>query len=197
MDWHLSGNVLIACNCDWGCPCNFNARPTHGDCEGGWLWAIEYGEVGGVALDGRALAVFADWPGAIHEGGGQAVCYVDDRADEQQAAALTSLARGELGGPWAVFANTYDLSGPYPARFEVALDGHATRAAVGEAVELELQPIRNPVSGAEAHPEMVLPEGLVLKRGALAASKVFRVHDGVRYDHSGQYAAFGPFDYRS
>jgi hypothetical protein len=44
---------------------------------------------------------------------------------------------------------------------------------------------------------MVLSEGLVLKRGRLGASKVFHVRDGVRYDHSGQYAAFGPFDYAS
>ena len=26
--WTLTGTVLIACNCDWGCPCNFNALPT-------------------------------------------------------------------------------------------------------------------------------------------------------------------------
>lgn len=44
---------------------------------------------------------------------------------------------------------------------------------------------------------MVLPEGLVVKRGRLAASKVFQVRDGIRYDHSGQYAAFGPFTYAS
>jgi hypothetical protein len=34
--WKLKGTVLIACNCDYGCPCNFNALPTHGHCEGGW-----------------------------------------------------------------------------------------------------------------------------------------------------------------
>ena len=33
------------------------------------------------------------------------------------------------------------------------------------------------------------------KRGPLGASKVFRVEDGVHYDHSGKYAAFGPFDF--
>src|SRR6476646_4454560 len=32
----LNGTVLIACNCDWGCPCNFNAPPTTGTCAGGW-----------------------------------------------------------------------------------------------------------------------------------------------------------------
>jgi hypothetical protein len=42
---------------------------------------------------------------------------------------------------------------------------------------------------------MVLPEGLVVKHGSLAASTVFRVTDELGYDHSGQYAAFGRFDY--
>ena len=73
--------------------------------------------------------------------------------------------------------------------------GHASRASIADVVELELQTIRNPVTQAEVHPEMVLPEGLVVKQGSMAASKVFRVQGGVQYDHSGQYAAFGPFAY--
>src|SRR5262249_52090754 len=39
--WRLEGTLLIACNCDYGCPCNFNALPSYGKCEGGWLWHIE------------------------------------------------------------------------------------------------------------------------------------------------------------
>jgi hypothetical protein len=193
--WHLNGNVLIACNCDWGCPCNFNARPSRGKCEGGWIWVIEKGHVGNTRLDGLGLALFADWPGAIHEGGGRAAGYVDERADEAQRTALTSVMKGDLGGPWGLFKKTYDLAGPDAARFDVNLAEHASRATIGDAIELELQTIRNPVTQAEVHPEVVLPEGLVVKRGSLAASKVFRVSGGVQYDHSGQYAAFGPFEY--
>jgi hypothetical protein len=193
--WQLDGNVLIACNCDWGCPCNFNARPSRGHCEGGWIWVIQRGHVDDVRLDGLGLAVFADWPGAIHEGGGRATCYVDDRADAAQRSALTTVLKGELGGPWGIFAKTYDLAAPQPARFDVNLAQHESRAAIGDLVELELQTIRNPVTQAEVHPELVLPEGLVVKRGSLAASKVFRVRGPVEYDHSGQYAAFGPFAY--
>jgi len=193
--WELNGNVLIACNCDWGCPCNFNARPSRGHCEGGWIWIVEQGHVGEVRLDGLGLAVFADWPGAIHEGGGRAACYVDERADEAQREALTRTLRGELGGPWGLFIKTYDLPAPRPARFDVTLAAHQSRAAIADFIELELQAIRNPVTKAEVHPEVVLPEGLVVKHGALAASKVFRVRGGVEYDHSGQYAAFGRFAY--
>ncbi len=193
--WQLNGNVLIACNCDWGCPCNFNALPSRGHCECGWIWSIGKGHVNDVRLDGLGLALLADWPKAIHEGGGRAVCYVDERANGAQRAAMTTLLRGELGGPWALFIKTYELAAPAFARFDVQVADHASRATIGDAAELELQTIRNPVTQAEVHPEIVLPEGLVVKRGSLAASKVFKVRGDVAYDHSGQYAAFGRFDY--
>ena len=45
MSWSLKGTVLVACNCDYGCPCNYNARPTTGDCEGGWMWIVDKGEL--------------------------------------------------------------------------------------------------------------------------------------------------------
>ena len=157
--------------------------------------SIDEGQVGDVELGGRAVAVFADWPGAIHEGGGQASVYIDDGAGDPQVEALTQVLRGEIGGPWSIFINTNVLDGPHRARFDVNVADHASTATVDGVAELELQPIRNPVSGAEVHPEMVLPEGLIMKRGGLAASKVFRVHAGVTYDHSGKYAAFGPFSY--
>ena len=50
--WTLKGTVLIACNCDYGCPCNFNALPSKGFCEGGWAWCVDEGRFGDTALDG-------------------------------------------------------------------------------------------------------------------------------------------------
>jgi len=195
--WKLEGNIIIACNCDFGCPCNFNARPSRGKCEGGWVWSIVEGHVDNVVLNGLRIALFADWPGAIHEGGGHAVCYIDDRASAEQHDALARLLRGELGGPWGIFINTYELADPQAARFETDSEHYDSRVRIGDAVDLQLETIRNPVTQAEVHPELVLPEGLVVKAGKLAASKVFRVSDDVAYDHSGQYAAFGPFTYMS
>jgi hypothetical protein len=193
--WAIQGEVLIACNCDWGCPCNFNARPSRGFCQGGWIWLIDNGRVDGAELGGLGAAVFAKWPGAIHEGGGRAACYIDERADASRRAALTRVVRGEIGGPWGLFIKTYELAPPVFARFDLQIAEHESRAAIGGAVELEFQKIRNPVTHHEVHPQIVLPEGLVVKRGSLAASKVFRVGDGLGFDHSGQYAAFGRFEY--
>ena len=101
--WRLNGMVLVACNCDWGCPCNFNARPTTGKCEGGWTWHVEGGVVGDVTLDGLNFSVYANWPGAIHEGNGEALVLIDERADAAQRAAIEDIlggkARGTVGGP--------------------------------------------------------------------------------------------------
>src|SRR5437773_522959 len=98
--WKLSGKVLIACNCDYGCPCNFNALPTTGKCEGQWTWHVEDGGVGGVSLAGLNFTVAVDWPGAIHEGGGTALVLVDERADGPQRDAVGTLVSGDVGGPW-------------------------------------------------------------------------------------------------
>lgn len=195
MSWHLRGHVLIACNCDWGCPCNFNAPPTSGDCEGGWIWAIGDGAIDGVDVSGQGLAVFADWPGAIHDGGGVASAYLDDRADDAQTAALTRLLRGDLGGPWAIFINTYSLAGPHRASFDISLAGHASTAVIDDVADLELDHIHNPVTGVEGRFQVTMPAGIVLNHAEMAASKRFRVHGDVEYDHSGKYAAFGEFQY--
>ena len=194
--WNLQGEVLVACNCDWGCPCNFNARPTKGKCEGGWTWHVKHGRYADVTLDGLNFSVYVNWPGAIHEGNGEALLLVDERADSRQRGAIDALMSGKIGGPWGVLAWTWPtIHGPFAAAYDVQLDGVRSRVMCGPYVQIEGEPIRNPVSGAEAHPGLVLPEGIILKQGALGASKRFVVKGGVSYDHSGQYLALGPFDY--
>ncbi len=195
--WMMKGTVLIACNCDYGCPCNVNARPTHGDCEGGWIWQIEQGAYGGVNLDGLHLALLCDWPKAIHEGDGVAVAFIDERADAAQRAALRALVEGAAGGPWGIFRKTFrELHGPRFVRFESDTATQTPRARAGDAVVVEMEHIRNPLTQETIHPRIVLPEGLVVKEAALVGTKRFVVsEESVRYDHSGHYGAYGFFQY--
>ena len=194
--WNLKGLVLVACNCDYGCPCNFNARPSHGKCEGGWTWHVEHGSFAGVPLDSLNFSIYVNWPGAIHEGNGEALILVDERADDRQRDAVATLMRGEVGGPWGVLAWTWPtIHGPLAVPYEVELNGIATRIKAGNAVAVESTTIKNPVTGAETHPGIVLPEGIIVKKADLGCSKVFRVRERINMDHSGQYTAIGPFDY--
>jgi hypothetical protein len=194
--WELEGTVVIACNCDFGCPCNFNALPTQGKCEGGWTWHVDSGRYGQVTLDGLNFSVYVNWPGAIHEGNGEAVVLIDERADDAQREAIMTLVRGEVGGPWGVLAWTWPtVHGPHAVPYELDLNGVHSRVRAGDALVLELEPIRNPVTGAEVHPGAVLPEGIICKRSDFGASRTFRLQDSVAYDHSGKYTAVGPVAY--
>ena len=196
-DWHLTGSVILACNCEYGCPCNFNARPSHGHCEGGWTWHVEDGRLDDIRLDGLNFSMLADWPAAIHEGNGAALLLIDERADDRQRDAIARFLRGEIGGPWAILVNTITtFHGPKHVAYELELAGDRSRVRAGTTLELATEPIRNPVSKAEVHPRAILPEGFVFKDGAMLASTVFRVEDGIAYDHSGHYAALAPFEYR-
>jgi hypothetical protein len=140
--------------------------------------------------------VYANWPAAIHDGNGEAVILVDERADEARREAIATLVRGEVGGPWGVLAWTWPtVHGPMPVKYDVDFAGLDTRLRAGDVLELQLTPIRNPVTGAEARPGVVLPQGIIVKEAELGASSAFSVRDGISYDHSGQYTAIGPFEY--
>ncbi len=187
---------MIACNCDYGCPCNFNGLPTHGNCEGHWTWHVEDGRFGDVSLAGLNFTVTVKWPGAIHEGNGHALILVDDRADDDQRAAIETLIGGEVGGPWSILAWTWPtIDGPHPAAYEVEADGVNFRVTAGDFLKLESEEIKNPVTGAAVHPGAVLPEGIVTKRADFGSSIRFRVSNGIDLDYAGRYTAIGPFEY--
>lgn len=195
--WHLKGTVLVACNCEYGCPCNFNARPSHGHCEGGWTWHVEEGRSGDVSLDGLNFSLLCDWPGAIHEGNGEGLILIDERAAEPQRDAIHALLVGQAGGPWGILVNTIvRYHGPRFVPYDVDLSGDRSRVRAGDALEVATEPIRNPVTGAEVHPRAVLPEGMIFKDGAMLSSTTYRVRDGVSYEHPGKYAALAAFAYK-
>ena len=190
--WRIDGTYLLACNCDYGCPCNFQAPPTEGWCEGVIGFTIDSGTYGAVPLDGRKVFVAVKWPGAIHEGGGKAVLYVDDEATEDQREALTKIMTGEAGGaPWAILANTYEIDGPHFVPIEARIDGKDTSVNIADQVRIRFQPIRNPVTGAEAFPQVRLPQGMIFKEGDQYSLQEFHVAagTGVEFSHAERCAS--------
>src|SRR5258705_671959 len=94
VEWSMQGMEFRNCNCAYGCPCQFNALPTHGDCKAVAAFDIVEGHHDKTRLDGlKAVAVLA-WPGAIHEGKGEALIIVDERADPEQRTAPLPILTG-------------------------------------------------------------------------------------------------------
>ncbi len=160
--WQIDGHYVMACNCDFGCPCNFNARPTPGFCEGVVSFSVSQGRFGDVELDGATVAMVVKWPGAIHEGGGKAALYIDERTSDEQREALRAILSGDVGGPFGmIIKNTVtDLRGPHIAPVNIEVAGKETRISVEGQLNVEFDSIKNPVTGDESFPRVVLPQGV-------------------------------------
>ena len=80
----MRGSLVGECNCAWGCPCNFDAQPTYGFCDGMYTLVVHEGGFGDVELGGVVFLMGGHAPGAIHEGNGTSVLIVDERATAPQ-----------------------------------------------------------------------------------------------------------------
>lgn len=146
--WFFEADYLQSCNCDYGCPCEFSAPPTTGFCHGMGAWRIERGEYDGVSLDGLALAFASQWPGAIHEGNGSVLLFVDEKASAEQREALLAIGSGQAGGlPFEILATTFStVLDPQFVPFDFKVDGVNSSVTVGGGFRIALEPIKNPVT---------------------------------------------------
>lgn len=164
--WEIKGSELVNCTCEYGCNCQFNALPDKGHCHAVAGIQIDEGYHGEVRLDGLRIAAIFKWPGAIHEGNGEAIAFVDERADDQQREALLRIMTGQDTDPFAtmfaVYASTVTtMNDPVFAKIDLELDvdGRRGRIFVKDYIETVGEPIRNKVSGEEARAQIVLPDG--------------------------------------
>lgn len=164
--WTIKGREFIQCNCDYGCPCQFNARPTQGNCHAVGFVDIEEGHHGDTRLDGLRIGMIVSWPGAIHEGGGEVVPIVDERASPAQRDALLRIMSGLDTEPGAtyfqVFSTTFaKVHDPVFASIDFEIDPEARTARVNVPgwVDSRGEPIINPVTGEEHRARINLPRG--------------------------------------
>jgi hypothetical protein len=195
--WRVKGQAIGACNCDYGCPCNFNAPPTKGPCAGVYVFHIEEGQIRGTPLHGLTIAQPGRSPGAIHLGGLTAYNFIDERARPEQRAALVRLLTGQVGGPLAIFAGlTTTWLGPDFGPVVWEYDGPRSYVRCGDAIEVKLAPIRNPVTGVASGFTLLLTHGLFTNQSELMTTEILRVrHRELSFDHSGQYGESFRFDW--
>lgn len=184
--WEIHGRELANCNCAYGCPCQFNALPTYGTCEAAVVYEIDKGRHGDIKLDGLRVAATYKWPGAVHEGNGEMQLVIDERASPEQRAALERIMTGEDTEQMATMWWVYAAMAPRkhetlyaPITSSIDIDGRTGRASVKGVFEIEAEPIRNPVTGAEHRARIDLPHGFeyALAEIGSATTKTFGVID--------------------
>jgi hypothetical protein len=161
--WRLAGEEVGSCSCDWGCPCQFNALPTHGNCYAMVGFSIEDGQFGETSLDGVRCAVLMWWPKAIHEGDGHLQLVVDEGASDDQREAIKALWAGGHGGTaFEIFAAVApNRPDPIvaPIEFESDREARVAHVKIDGVGETRTEPIKNPVDGSEHRARIVLPGG--------------------------------------
>jgi hypothetical protein len=155
-NWTIHGREFVNCNCSYGCPCQFDGLPTHGHCQAVAGMQIEKGYHGSTNLDGLSFVGIFRWPGAIHEGKGEAAVVIDERATEAQRVALLRILSGQDTKPGAtifnVFASTFEKMHPpifAPIDVESNVAARRGRLVVKGVTEGRGEPILNPVTKAE------------------------------------------------
>ena len=176
--WSLEAEFLQACNCDYGCPCEFSAPPTRGFCEGTGAWKITKGHFGDVPLDGLGVGFAAHWPKAIHEGNGTLALFIDERADPKQREAIMTICSGQAGGlPFEILAQTFSkVLDPIVAPIEFKLDGRNSSVRVGDSLNVAMEPIKNPVTGEPEDVRVEHGTGFIFKSADAVSGKECRVN---------------------
>jgi hypothetical protein len=164
--WTIKGREFAHCNCAYGCPCQFDALPTYGYFKALVGIVIDSGYHGDTSLDGVKFAGAFSFPGAIHEGHGEAFVVIDESATPTQREAVLRIISGQDTEPGATFFQVFSsmlekVHDPIFARvdLEVDVDGREARLNVPDLVEARGETILNPVTKEPHRARVTLPDG--------------------------------------
>ena len=174
--WSIEADYLQACNCDYGCPCEFEAPPTKGFCQGLGAWQIKRGNYGDVSLNGLGLAFAIYTPEAMHKGNGTSIILYDEKASPQQRDALQKIATGHDGGmPFEVLkAIITTWLPPQFVPFQFNLNGRNSSVKAGDALTIAVEPIKNPVSGEPESVRIVHGTGFIFQDAEAVSARECR-----------------------
>jgi hypothetical protein len=197
-DWNLEGEWFKNCNCDPGCPCDFNQPPTHSNCEGIVAMRIERGHFGDVRLDGLCFAGLAWWPGRIDEGDGAMQAVIDERADERQREALLEVMSGRHGDTLfeIVAAMCPTVHPPLYAPFEWEFDVATRRGRVraGDVLDTEVESLKGFGDPPPDHRIVVtIPDGFEYTgddhSAETAVATRLRAAGAIRFEHAASHSS--------
>ncbi len=141
MAYTLEGQLLEVCTCRVLCPCWIGEDPDFGTCEGTLAWKIEKGTINGVDVSGLSICLLAHIPGNILQGNWRVVVYVDEKASDEQQAALLEVYSGKAGGPVADFAALVgEIVAVERAPFTIEVSEGKGTLKIGDVIFAEMEP---------------------------------------------------------
>jgi hypothetical protein len=200
--WQLSGDYFENCNCDVVCPClvspaaPLTSRPTQGTCDVALFFHIDKGSYDTTPLDGLNVAVIGHAPGPMGAGNWTIAAYIDERADDQQTAALGAIFGGAEGGPMAAFAPLIGTHlGAKKVAIRYSINGKSRSAEIVGILQMAVEPLPTMHPSGETwaalgHP--VAPDKMALAVGI--AGSTFADH-GMRWDNSGKNGHYAPINW--
>jgi hypothetical protein len=195
VEWSMQGTEFGNCNCNVGCPCQFNAPPTHGHCRAHTFVQIDKGHFGDVPLDGLRWGIMAQWPGPIHLGNGTFQSIIDEKADSRQRAAIESVSHGKETEPgtliWQVFSTTVTKVLPTlfkPIELAIDVKGRTAKLRVPGVADSTAASIRNPKTGAEHQARVTFPKGFEFTEAEFVSGNCKAASDSIDLDFNNSHA---------
>ena len=203
--WHLTGDWFDVCKCAIPCPCTFAQPPTYGDCEGVLAWHIREGHFGDTRLDDLNVLMLASFEGnawARTHSEPYAAVFLDDRADDEQRAALGAVFGGQAGGWPAEFGEMFhpEMRGMdvAPVHVEVDEDLATWRAEVPGRVTATAEALTGPTTPDGARVQVHNAPGAEVGgqvatwgRATLDRADAF----GFSWERTGKSSKYFPFDW--
>ena len=199
-NWHIEADYVETCNCDYGCPCNFNGFPTYGFCRALILYHIRSGFYGSTSLDGLDIVTAVSWPKAIHEGNGTVQLFLTKNISQEQKNAVITIFSGQAkgDGPFALFAPTYKyILEPQLVDLHVNINGKKSSFSIPGVLDVKLEYFVNPVTGEEQDTKIQLPKGFIWKLAEAAKTKIMNISTpNLNFDDSGKNAFYSVVDFK-
>ena len=184
--WAMEADYYQTCNCDYGCPCEFEAPPTMGFCEGIGAYKINKGSHGDVSLDGLGFAFALHSPGALHEGNLTLALIFDESANEAQRESLMKITTGQEGGmPFEIIVQLVGtLLDPIYAPFEFNANGQNSTVKIGDFASMAFEPVKNPVTGEPEKMRIEHETGFLFKGADVVSAKEGKISiDGLDFSY--------------
>jgi hypothetical protein len=199
-NWHIEADYVETCNCDYGCPCNFNGFPTYGFCRALILYHIRSGFYASTSLDGLDIVTAVSWPKAIHEGNGTVQLFLTKNISQEQKNAVITIFSGQAkgDGPFALFAPTYKyILEPQLVDLHVNINGKKSSFSIPGVLDVKLENFVNPVTGEEQDTKIQLPKGFIWKLAEAAKTKIMNISTpNLNFDDSGKNAFYSVVDFK-